>query len=132
MKRILCIIFLVSALALAGCDKEWFGKGIEGRYTGTFTRTGTGSTPTANVTIEFSDGRFTGVSDMTTYPAICTGSYNTSGKKLSAANTCLFTGNFDGTLIFDGEYEYELDGDNLHITRRYSPAQMDIYVLTKE
>lgn len=132
MKRILYMIFLVSALALAGCDKEWFGKSIEGRYTGTFTRTGTGNTPTANVTLEFTNGRFTGVSDMTTYPAICNGDYSTSGKQLNVLNHCAFTANFDWTLIFSGEYEYELNGDNLRITRRYSASQMDIYELTRE
>lgn len=132
MKRILCTIFLVSVLALTGCDKEWFGKSIEGRYTGTFTRTGAGATPVSNVTLEFSDGKFTGVADMATYPAICNGDYNTSGKKLNVTNKCFFTANFDWTLIFSGEYDYELNGDKLRITRRYSPSQMDIYVLTRE
>ena len=132
MKRILCTILLVSALALAGCDKEWFGKSIEGRYTGTFTRTGSGNTPTSNVTLEFNDGKFTGASDMTTYPAICNGDYSTSGKKLKVTNKCFFTANFDWTFIFTGEYEYELNGDNLRITRRHSASQVDVYELKRE
>jgi hypothetical protein len=132
MKRILCTIFLVSVLALAGCDKEWFGKSIEGRYAGTFTRTGTGNTPTANVTLEFSNGKFSGASDMTTYPAICNGEYSTSGKWLNITNQCVFTANFDWTLIFNNEYQYELNGDNLRITRVYNTGQMDVYMLTRE
>jgi len=128
------VLTLLVAVLFIACSKDEDSRNLEGVYTGTFTRTDPsgGNAPTANVTLNLTETNFSGQSDVINYPAICTGSYTLEGNKVKVGNTCLFTPNFDGTLIFNGEYTYEFDGTNLKIWKEYSNGSKDIYVLRRK
>jgi len=104
-------------------------------YKGTFIRTNgssLGSPIVSNVRLHLSESAFTGTSDVRNHPAICSGNFTINQAKMVIANTCYFTTEFDGTFIFDGEYNYELKGNQLHIWRTYTNGAVDIYKLTKD
>ena len=129
-------LFLLSfvTLILASCSKERFGEKLEGIYKGTFVRTGD---PLANpikssVTLHFSENNFSGNSTIQYYPAICEGTYTAGRSTLTAKNACFFTANFDWSLIFDGEYQYEQEGASLKIWRDFPNGGKDLYELIKE
>ncbi len=132
MRRI--VLMLLAAILFTACTKEDRSSNLEGSYTGTFTRTDPtgGNTPTANVTIEFTEDHFKGHSDITNYPAVCSGSYILEGNQIKALNKCFFTANFDWTFIFTNDYNYEFNGTNLKIWREYSGGAKDIYLLRKD
>lgn len=127
------ILALVALVFGQACKKDAVRKIQDGAYSGTFTRTGPLSNHVAsNVQLTFSANRFSGTSDIRNYPAICNGTYKAGASTLEATNECVFTTDFDGTFIFNGEYEYTLDGDELRLTRRYSNSTyVDRYFLKR-
>jgi hypothetical protein len=132
--RILTLWAALLLFVLVGCDKADDLKPFAASYKGTFIRTDgspLGDPIVSNVTLHLSETAFTGNSDMRNYPAICSGNFTINQSKMIIANSCYFTTEFDGTFIFDGEYNYELKGNQLHIWRTYADGKTDIYKLTK-
>lgn len=128
-------MFLLASLfiiLLSACDKDTVKTIPNGKYEGTFIRTSpTAKYEPANVTITIDDGRFTGSSDKPKYPAICSGTFKVEGSKITVNNECMFTADFDWSFIFNGEWEYEVSGDELKLVKRHAGSTIDYYTLKK-
>ncbi|MDF2385410.1 hypothetical protein JMG10_28350 [Nostoc ellipsosporum NOK] len=115
-----CLPVLLLALAVLGfsCEKDDDGSDnaiIPGRYIGTFSRSGG---DTSNIVMSFTaEGHFEGSSSQSRYPAVCRGSYYAENNRLFVTDSCAWTADFDWTLIFNGEYHYERQGNQLRIWR---------------
>jgi hypothetical protein len=124
------------SLLFTACEKKELEQEFSAHYTGTFMRVREPRSSledpiTSNVTLHFSENTFNGTSSVTKYPAICSGNFTISQSKINVENTCFFTAEFDWTFIFQGEYSYELNGDDLKIWRDYSNGFRDVYQLKK-
>jgi len=133
------LFFIISILifSITGCDKSHNCKIPDGVYTGTFQRQlAFGGGDTAKVTLTFSSNTWTGFSDKPHYPALCNGTYVIDRQKIIFTNECVWTADFDGSLILGGEYTFTLDGNKLGIIRDdRGPSRdtyVDIYKLTKQ
>jgi hypothetical protein len=133
--RLVTLFFALLIFVLTGCDKSKENKEFAASYKGTFIRTDNtqlGDPIVSNVTLSFTLNTFNGSSDARNYPTICSGSFTISQSKLRVTNSCYFTADFDWTLVFKGEYNYELNDNHLRIWRTYANGLQDIYDLTKE
>lgn len=131
MRYFFYITILLCAV-LCSCNKECFDKKIEGDYKGVFYRQMPNTIAMrSNVSLHFAQNKFTGLSDMQQYPAICQGSFFVNKGVLSVANTCFFTADFDWLYIFNGNYQYELDDVHLRIWRDYPNGSKDVYLLER-
>lgn len=111
MKNILLFIFILSCY-LFSCKKP--SKTItNGSYIGTFERNGT----QVPVQLMFSNGQFSGVSDSINFPAICSGTYTVSGNTISFENGCMWTANFDWTLILSENWTINSSNNSLILTK---------------
>ncbi len=91
VKRI-SIILIALLLILAGCADERVVHGLEGSYVGTFVRIHPGSFSTSSdVVLLLNDGTFQGNAIQSRFPAICSGTYTTSGNRITFVNTCIWT-----------------------------------------
>ena len=97
---------------------------LDGEYSGIFERNGV----TSNVELSFDEGVFAGESETARYPAICTGNYTTSDNTIEFQNGCVWTADFDWTLILGDEWNYTLNGNTLTLIK----LNGDKYVLTKQ
>jgi hypothetical protein len=128
--------FLISISILTACEKsqEFDGKSqpLSGRFIGTFYRT---NNDTVNVVLTFTGNNFEGISDRAKYPAICNGTFSTTkvgdDYRVNFDNTCVWTADFDWSLILDGEYDLKLNPDNSVTIVRHSFASSDYYTLWK-
>ena len=126
---ILAIIYL--AATTVSCNKSDSNMAIpNGTYVGTFQRLTNNAGLISNVTLTFSGGNWTGQSQYAKYPALCNGSYATNGTAVTFKNLCVWTAEFDWSLILSSDYQYKLSGSSLQITRNTNLYQ-DIYKLTK-
>jgi hypothetical protein len=130
------LIFAFAMFFLQGsCEKRGVEttSTIDGVYKGIFGR----SSPTAkyassNVTLTIKGNQFSGQSDHPNYPAICSGTFKVEGASLVVENDCMFTADFDWSLIFKGEHKYEMNGNELIITKGLPNSIQDRFVLTKQ
>ena len=123
MKAKLYIFFSI-LIGLAACNDENSPTNINGEYVGTFERNGN----TAEVELTFLNGGFSGESEINKYPAICNGTYTTSGNRITFVNGCAWTAEFDWTLILGGEWEFSVNTDVLTLNH----SNGDKYILTKK
>lgn len=136
MKKLLIIIPVI--LFTIACNKskenntETENGSLSGRYIGIFYRTGG---DTANVALMFEANRFSGSSDKTKYPAICNGTFsldkNGGGFTFHVDNDCVWTADFDWSLILDGDYELNFNTYKSVTIVRHSFASSDFYTLWK-
>ena len=132
MKRI--FLLLVILLTLAACEKEQNSALLaDGIYKGTFIR----SSPNvryapSKVTLTLANNTFTGSSDTNNYPAICTGTFTVVGNMINTTNSCFFTADFDWTFIFNGEFDYEVEGNKLTLSKSFPGSVYDRYILEKQ
>ncbi len=125
------LIFSLYLLSLANCKIDSV-IGLNGEYTGTFNRSAPNmKTKTSKITLKILDNKFTGTSSIANYPAICEGAFTVMESKLNVTNDCMFTANFDWSLIFKGEFEYDVLGSQLKIWRKYPGKKIDVYTLEK-
>lgn len=133
MQRLLIVIPFI--IFIISCDKsDNAPKDIvldTATYTGTFQRTGVPGSSIANVSLTLSDRHFNGQSNMPRYPAICNGTFQLSGDSIQFINACVFTADFDWTLILSGKYDIYTIDDQLIITRTYNNQVKDVYNLRK-
>ncbi|MCA6073605.1 hypothetical protein [Fulvivirga sedimenti] len=113
--RIKCLVWIGLAALSFSCSDDDNSLAPDAAYTGYFYRlTPQGRIQTSNVTLELSGNKFSGISSITHYPAICSGTFTRDQKKLEFENECVFTADFDWTYIVDGTYEISEDADNLY------------------
>ena len=120
---------LLFLLLLQSCDKENESAPAEvlnGTYTGNFHRTGM---DTVGISITFTDNKFTGYSARQKYPAICQGSWETSGSTITFTDSCNWTADFDWTLILNGNYNFSVQADNKIRIWRLTGAIKDEYLI---
>jgi len=106
---------------------------LDGTYTGTFQRTiGNESGAISQVTLFFENNTWVGSSETYRYPAICNGTYQITGQIISFTNHCMFTADFDWTLILMGDFEIKQTNAAITLTRIYPDADTqikDVYTL---
>lgn len=131
MNRTFTFVALASLLILSGCIDDATQYDLDGAtLIGSFMRGGPLALPApTQVVLNFGDGTFEGYSDNPKHPAICKGTYSQTGSTITFKNTCAFTADFDWTLILDGEYTYERDGNSIYIRRTYENENIDLYDL---
>lgn len=130
--RSLLLILSCLTLCIVSCKKtKCPSPGFDGTYKGTFQRLPGGGL--AQVTLTFASGNWSGVSDTRNYPALCKGTYTLSTDSINFANQCVFTADFDGTLILHGGYKKVQHGDSLILTRNVSVhSAQNVYKLKKQ
>ena len=100
--KTLLLIFI--AISISACEKESIDI-LDGTYKGTFQRDIINSDDEiANITLILDKGVFKGSSDKSNYPAICQGTYSIKQDTIIFENQCMFTADFNWTLILDGKY----------------------------
>ena len=133
MQKLIYATFLM--LALASCKKSKVAAptaSMQGSYTGSFQRMGTtNDVRVSSVTLNFSLDKWSGQSDLSKYPALCNGTYKLTGDKISFENACVWTADFDWTLILSGEYELAQQGNSVSFTKSGANYK-DVYTLTKK
>jgi len=129
MKKYLLLIFCL--ISFLGCkkDEKRFTQFSDGVYEGTFQRELVWSnSDTAKITITFSSGTWSGVSNKSKYPALCNGTYSITGDTILFENECAWTAEFDWSLILSGKYALTTDGNTIQFSRDYRSATSDMYV----
>lgn len=125
--------YLVLAVAICiGCRKSHTVLIRESVYTGTFQRLTPQGGTIVNVSLTLDSGRYSSEGGSGRYPVICKGSYYTKPDSVYFLNECMFTADFDWTLILSGAYSYTQKEDSLIISRQYQQAFTDIYRLAKK
>jgi hypothetical protein len=140
--RYILLLLSAASLLLSSCEKD-SATAIKdsatattipnGTYTGTFIRTSPNAKyAPSKVTLTINGNRFTGTSEISNYPAICSGTFKVEGAKLHVTNECMFTADFDWTYIFNQQYDIEVSGNELRISRDYGGGTFDRYVFVKQ
>ncbi|TRX52352.1 hypothetical protein FNH22_21805 [Fulvivirga sp. M361] len=133
MRKILISLFAITLMfACDDDDPQATPTLMDGTYEGTFIR----SSPNAKykpseVTLTFTDGKFTGDSEIEKYPAICNGTYDVKENSIEFSNSCVWTAEFDWSYILSGEFETEVSGDEL-ILKRTNGNTTDTYQLKRK
>jgi hypothetical protein len=128
------ILFGIACLLTVSCSKSGMSTPgiLAGNYAGTFEREkGIAKGHLANVSLSFTAASFSGISDSAKYPAICNGYYTITADTIIFQNQCVWTADFDWSLILNGRYSYKTSGDSLEIRRAYPGQMTDIYKLKK-
>jgi len=131
MKRF--TIFFLSLFILNSCEKEEQieidKKLLDGIYVGTFQREYVWiDSDTANITITFSSNKWSGSSDIDKYPALCSGTYSICGDTIVFENECVWTTEFDWSLILSGKNVYEESKNTIEFHRDYRGPSTDTYI----
>jgi hypothetical protein len=102
---------MVLAVTLSNCttNTEFSADHISGNYLGVFERNG----ETSTVEIRFINGTFIGESEIEKFPAICNGVYSTEENRITFTNNCVWTADFDWSLILSGEWTYSRNRSEL-------------------
>jgi hypothetical protein len=137
MKRLIESFFVIVLIGFA-CkqDHNYPDKIPDGLYTGTFQRQlAFGGGDISNISVTFYSNTWTGQSDRSKYPALCHGTYSLDKDKIVFTNDCVWTAEFDWSLILGREYALTIDGNQLKFIRDYrgpsSDSYSDIYNLSK-
>lgn len=114
MKGKILILFSFLIILLS-CNKknDNIEANINGNYIGIFQRNGKSS----KVEVSFKNGMFNGQSELAKFPALCEGTYTSSGNTITFINSCVWTAEFDWTLIISGDWKVSLDDNVLIMTR---------------
>ena len=122
--KILLLIGIMFMTLACNNDDENPQSEINGEYVGIFERNGN----TSNVELNINNGIYSGESDIVKFPAICNGNYSVSSNLIMFQNECIWTAEFDWTLILSDEWNYDLNGNTLILTK----SNGDKYTLTKQ
>ncbi|MFC0516396.1 hypothetical protein ACFFGT_19470 [Mucilaginibacter angelicae] len=132
MKQLFAFV-LVLAAAVSSCKKNDNNQAakLSGTYAGTFQRKVSGTGAVSNVSLSFSAEAWSGESQTVKYPALSHGTFSTSGNKVTFKNESVWTAEFDWSLILNGDYDINLFGNTVTITKTYDNGMLDIYTLVK-
>jgi len=127
MKNIIFNLLLTTIITLfTSCnnDDDNSQPELNGEYIGIFERNGN----TSNVELNFYNGIYYGESNTEKFPAICDGDYSISNNNIQFENDCVWTAEFDWTLILNENWDYTLQNNILIMTK----SNGDKYTLTKQ
>ncbi|EKT4520703.1 hypothetical protein JE945_002472 [Flavobacterium psychrophilum] len=123
-KILIIVTFLFILISCSKNDAEVeIPQNINGNYVGFFERNGVSS----NVQLNLTNGTFNGQSTTLKFPALCNGTYIITSNTITFEDKCMWTAEFDWTLILNGEWNYIMNGNNLTLTK----ANGDKYVLSQ-
>jgi hypothetical protein len=125
--KIKIFFFLTLLIITVSCNESeevMNSSNINGNYIGVFERNGISS----NVQLNLVNGSFNGQSVIQKFPALCNGTYLISGYTITFDNNCAWTADFDWTLILNGEWNYNMNGNILLLTK----SNGDKYTLTQQ
>jgi len=127
-------ILIIGLTILFSCKKENSNRTPFGNYEGTFQRKMGITGPVSQVKLTFSSTDFNGQSQQPKYPAICRGSFSVNSDRISFYDACIWTADFDGSYILDGDFKIEFKKDSLFLTREYNGIlyYYDTYKLRKQ
>jgi hypothetical protein len=104
---------------------------LSGTYKGTFQRKIDGSGTVSDVTLTFYGNNWSGTSQYAKYPALCNGTFDISDNTINFQNLCMWTAEFDHSLILSGKFSIRTLGDTIKLSRGGS-LYKDVYLLTKQ
>ena len=123
----------VIALLFAACTDTDTSTRLQGTYEGVFYRVRDNlKGESSNVTLNFSEDRYSGTSSVVKYPAICEGTFVPSSDEILFRNSCMWTAEFDWTLILDGTFKVTRTADEIILSKEIDAANGDYYVLRKQ
>lgn len=131
--KTLWIGLIALVIGISSCEKsKSTSAGIpDGTYFGTFQRnSANGIGQTANISITLHSGIWFGESDLANYPALCRGTYQIDGNKIKLKNECVWTAQFDWTLILVGEYDFVFKEDSLTFSKSSANATTGSFIDT--
>ena len=131
MSRIFSLI--LSFGLLGGCSDHDIStvESVQGEYEGIFYRTTpSGEQSRSKIHLTFTGDYFEGNSETVKYPAICGGDFNLDGKTITFKNTCVWTAEFDWTLILDGSFAIQREGERITMVKSAGTI-VDTYVLER-
>lgn len=138
MRTQLCFIFVFFIFMSCGKDEAIQQTVIsDGIYKGTFQRQIVwAKTDTASITLTIEGNKWSGTSDLVKYPALCSGTYSIDGNTILFVNECIWTTEFDWTLILSGEYNLKIKGNTIEFSNDDRSATkdtyFDVYILKKQ
>ena len=121
---LLIVLGLVLMMRCNKNDDENAQPEISGAYIGIFERNGN----TSNIELNFMNGIYSGESEIEKFPAICNGNYLISNNTIEFENVCVWTAEFDWTLILGENWNYTKENNILIMTK----SNGDKYTLTKQ
>lgn len=130
MKKVFIALLLTSVIV--ACDDDTMNiDTISGTYQGTFGRSHPNAKfESSEVTLTFRDNGFTGTSEKSRYPAICHGSFEVNGNTITFTDSCIWTADFDWSLILSGDFEASTNGKELILKRTFGKTT-DTYRLIR-
>lgn len=137
MRKYLFIVCCLLGLSCCEEDERTYNNIPEGIYTGTFQRELPGSpNDTAKITMTFGSGTWSGSGNRIKYPALCSGTYSIAGDSINFVNDCIWTAEFDWSLILAGKYRLQSEGNRVVFRRDYRAASSviftDKYILVRQ
>ncbi|WP_131538923.1 hypothetical protein [Pedobacter nototheniae] len=110
---------LITLCILLGCKKDKTVKQpfITGKYVGTFNYTVAGKTEVAPAQVIFGPTNYTSIGQPNKKPAGGSGTYTFNTDSFLFTDTHPWTADFDWGLILKGNFDYEVKGDSLILTR---------------
>ncbi|MCK0131704.1 hypothetical protein MWU59_09330 [Flavobacteriaceae bacterium F08102] len=103
------IVFLVGLLSVVNCSDDRDYTGIDGDYIGDFTR----GTNRVNVWLKLNENEYTGQSEQSKFPALCTGTYTIKENTIFFEDQCVWSAEFDWSLILSDSWQYTMKKDSL-------------------
>ena len=86
---------------------------------------------TSDVSISFKQNTFIGTSSEDKYPAICEGTFTINNGIIDFENSCVWTADFDWTLILSGKWFIDGDQEGLTLVKRQGDIT-DTYILKQK
>ncbi|MCL1849828.1 MAG: hypothetical protein FWF70_00195 [Bacteroidetes bacterium] len=126
MKKLILMVIpaLICGMLFTNCGSEDDTTSIKnGKYTGIFTvKYSEGdlfgeTTLTGETTLKLNNGKYKCTGNPDRIPAGGSGKYSISDNKIIFEDENIWTTEFDGRLILDGEYDYTFDGKNLRLSK---------------
>ena len=115
------LFLVVLFMVFTSCsDKETYSE-IDGNYTGFFEREGRKS----EVSLNFNEGDYSGDAEFEKFPALCTGNYVVNEDTVTFSNQCVWTAEFDWSLILNGDWTFTFQNNQLILTNEIG----DRYIL---
>lgn len=124
LKTVFFSLLLGAALITSSCDRAIPAEDLVGTYSGYFQRDGV----QGPVELIFDGTHYSGSADVGRFPALCDGTYEVQGSTITFSNECVWTADFDWTLILEGTWTMSGDAMQLKLTKDNG----DEYILDKQ